>query len=71
MSAMAMLRQLRSGPGFALSLLAVTSHQDVTFFTDKTRSLVLVLICLASPKSRFHHRCAHPLRREQRLIDRQ
>jgi hypothetical protein len=28
--------------GFAQSLLAITAHQDVTYFTDRTRCLVLV-----------------------------
>jgi hypothetical protein len=28
--------------GFAERLLAITAHQDVTYFTDRTRCLVLV-----------------------------
>jgi len=37
--------------GFAERLLAITAHQDVTYFTDRTRCLVLVLLRPASPKS--------------------
>jgi len=34
------LQQLRFGRGFALSLLAITAHQDVILLTDTTGSFV-------------------------------
>jgi hypothetical protein len=33
-------------PGFALWLLAITAHQDVTLLTDITRSIRVALICV-------------------------
>ena len=56
MSVIAMLRQLTALP-CAVSL-GDSAHQDVTILTDTTRSFVLALARLASPKS-----SSRPLRR--------
>jgi len=46
--------------GDALWLLAITARQDVTYFTDRTRSFVSYEYVSFSAKSRSPHPCTPP-----------